>query len=42
MPNTKMTFLTRATTPTTNKRLNELIGLLIFLSSILLALSLVS
>ncbi len=42
MPNTKMTFLTRATTPTNNKRLNELIGLLIFLSSILLALSLVS
>ena len=37
-----MTFLTRATTPTNNKRLNELIGLLIFLSSILLALSLVS
>ncbi len=42
MPHTKMTFLTRATTPTNNKRLNELIGLLIFLSSILLALSLVS
>ncbi len=37
-----MTFLVRATTPTNNKRLNELVGLLIFLSSILLALSLVS
>ncbi|HEY3928953.1 MAG TPA: DNA translocase FtsK [Candidatus Koribacter sp.] len=37
-----MTLLARATTPTNNKRLNELIGLLLFLSSILLALSLVS
>ncbi|ABF40758.1 DNA translocase FtsK [Candidatus Koribacter versatilis Ellin345] len=42
MPKTKMTLLARATTPTSNKRLNELVGLLIFLSSILLALSLVS
>ena len=42
MPKSKMTFLTRATTPTNNKRLNELIGLLLFLSSVLLALSLVS
>jgi S-DNA-T family DNA segregation ATPase FtsK/SpoIIIE len=42
MPNQKMTLLARATTPTNNKRLNELVGLLIFLSSILLALSLVS
>src|SRR5512141_1718839 len=37
-----MTLLSRATTPTGNKRLNELIGLLLFLSSALLLLSLVS
>jgi S-DNA-T family DNA segregation ATPase FtsK/SpoIIIE len=42
MPKTQMTLLARATTPTNNKRLNELIGLLLFLSSTLLALSLVS
>ncbi len=42
MPKNQMTFLARATTPTNNKRLNELIGLLLFLTSILLALSLVS
>jgi S-DNA-T family DNA segregation ATPase FtsK/SpoIIIE len=42
MPKNQMTLLARATTPTNNKRLNELIGLLLFLSSILLALSLVS
>src|SRR5581483_6458765 len=42
MPKNQMTLLARATTPTNNKRLNELLGLRLFLSSILLALSLIS
>src|SRR5690349_7400937 len=37
-----MKFLTRAVTPTRNRRLNELVGLLLFASAVLLFLALVS
>src|SRR5690242_21491114 len=38
----RMRFLTRAVTPTRNRRLNALVGLLLFASAVLLFLALVS
>src|SRR5271165_7582744 len=41
-PNANMTVLSRAFTPTTNRRLNELIGFLVLVFALLLVLALVS
>jgi len=41
-PYVKMNIVARTFTPTANRRLNELIGFLVFVSAVLLVLALVS